>query len=63
MEALGNEMCEERKEEIMRYETMVKNIRKTKNILLRNLPERYEDFDGSLKKMETLDNGSLWEIC
>ena len=54
-----------RKEEIMRYETMLKtiNVQNTKKIEIGNLPKRYEDSDGSLKKMETLDNGYLWEMC
>ena len=47
MEAPGNGMCEERKEEIVIYATMVMeiNIQNTKNNWLENLPERYEDFD------------------
>jgi len=54
-----------RKEDIMRYATLMKaiNIQKTKKIWLLNLPERYEDSDGSLKNMETLDYGYLWEMC
>ena len=54
-----------RKEEIVKYATMMKaiNIQKTKKIWLGNLPERYEDSDESLKKMKTLDNGYIWEIC
>ena len=65
LESPGNEMCEERKEEIVINATMIKaiNIWKTKKIWLRNLSKRYEDSDGSLKKMETLDKAYLWEIC
>ena len=33
------------------------------NIWPGNLPEGYEDSDESLKKMETLDNGYIWEMC
>ena len=48
LEIPGNEMCKERKEEIVEYETMVKeiNIRKTKKIWQGYLHERDEDFDG-----------------
>jgi len=49
MESPGNEMCDEMKEEIVRYATMVKevNILKTKKFWLGNVPEGYEDFDGN----------------
>ena len=48
-----------RKEEIVRYATLVKviNIQNTKKIWLGNLPEEYEDSDESLKKKKTLENG------
>ena len=36
---------------------------KDKKTWVRNLPKIYEDFDESLEKMETLDNGYLWEMC
>jgi len=52
------------KEEIMRYETMMKeiNIPKTKKIWLGNLVKRYGDSHESLK-VKTLENGYLWEMC
>jgi len=57
-----NGMCEERMEETMRYAIVAKaiNILRTNNTWLGTLPKIYEDSDGSLKKMETLDNGYLW---
>ncbi len=47
------------------FATMMKaiNIQKTKKILQGNPMLRYENFDESLKKMKTLDNGYLWEMC
>jgi len=57
---LGKECV--RKEEIMRYASMMKaiNIQRTKKISLINLLVIYEDSDESLEKMETIDNGYLW---
>ena len=39
------------------------NIQNNKKYLIGSLLEIYEDSDGSLKNMETLDNGYLWEMC
>lgn len=53
--------CAKRKEEIVKYETKVEGIQhlKSKKIWLEYPPERYEDSDGSQKKIETLNNGYL----
>ena len=53
--------CVKRKEEIVKYATKVEGIQHLKSKKI--CPERYEDFDGSQKKIETLDNGYLWEMC
>lgn len=56
LEIPGNEMCKERKEEIVEYATMEKEIkiRKTKKIWQGYLHEIYEDSDGVWKRKRPL---------
>ena len=49
-----------RKEEIVIYATMAKTIDIPR---LRNLPEIYKDYDGSLEKIEALDNIYIYATC
>ena len=65
MEASRNGMCKEgRDHEICNHDEGNQHPKDQEYLIcLGNLPKIYEDPFKSLKKMETLDNRYLWEMC